>query len=92
MDDLLVAGGAGGAALLLWGAPGIGKTALLDYAAERATAGTSGAAPATVLRARGIETETVLPFATLGDLLMPHSSLFRELPEPSARPWNPVWP
>ncbi|WP_328506337.1 LuxR C-terminal-related transcriptional regulator [Streptomyces sp. NBC_00391] len=80
MDDLLVAGGAGGAALLLWGAPGIGKTALLDYAAERATAGTSGAAPATVLRARGVETETVLPFATLGDLLMPHSSLFRELP------------
>ncbi|MDX2601510.1 LuxR C-terminal-related transcriptional regulator [Streptomyces caniscabiei] len=80
MDDLLVAGGAGGAALLLWGEPGIGKTALLDYAAERATAGGSGAPPATVLRARGIETETVLPFATLGDLLMPHSSLFRELP------------
>ncbi|WP_327724687.1 helix-turn-helix transcriptional regulator [Streptomyces europaeiscabiei] len=80
MDDLLVAGGAGGAALLLWGEPGIGKTALLDYAAERARAGTSGAAPGTILRARGIETETVLPFATLGDLLMPHSSLFRELP------------
>ncbi len=80
MDDLLVAGGAGGAALLLWGEPGIGKTALLDYAAERAAAGTSGATPATVLRARGIETETVLPFATLGDLLMPYSSLFRELP------------
>nr|WP_275593174.1 LuxR family transcriptional regulator [Streptomyces deccanensis] len=80
MDDLLVAGGAGGAALLLWGEPGIGKTALLDYAAERARADGSGAAPATVLRARGIETETVLPFATLGDLLMPHSSLFRELP------------
>ncbi|MGW0708654.1 AAA family ATPase [Streptomyces sp. NPDC002643] len=80
MDDLLVAGGAGGAALLLWGEPGIGKTALLDYAAQRAATGTPGAAPATVLRARGIETETVLPFATLGDLLMPHSSLFRELP------------
>ncbi|MFF7264876.1 LuxR C-terminal-related transcriptional regulator [Streptomyces sp. NPDC008159] len=80
MDDLLVAGGAGGAALLLWGEPGIGKTALLDYAAERAAAGTAGSAPATLLRARGIETETVLPFATLGDLLMPHSSLFRDLP------------
>lgn len=80
MDDLLVAGGAGGAALLLWGEPGIGKTALLDYAAERAAAGTSGSAPTTLLRARGIETETVLPFATLGDLLMPYSSLFRELP------------
>ncbi|WP_435859518.1 AAA family ATPase, partial [Streptomyces neyagawaensis] len=80
MDDLLVAGGVGGAALLLWGEPGIGKTALLDYAAERAAAGTSGSAPVTLLRARGIETETVLPFATLGDLLMPYSSLFRELP------------
>ncbi|SPF06597.1 helix-turn-helix transcriptional regulator [Streptomyces sp. MA5143a] len=80
MDDLLVAGGAGGAALLLWGEPGIGKTALLDYAAERAAAGTAGSAPATLLRARGIESETVLPFATLGDLLMPYSSLFRELP------------
>ncbi len=76
MDDLLVAGGAGGAALLLWGEPGIGKTALLDYAAEQAAA----RGERTVLRVRGIETETVLPFATLGDLLMPYSSLFRELP------------
>ncbi|MER6122926.1 AAA family ATPase [Streptomyces sp. NPDC001795] len=75
MDDLLVAGADGGAALLLWGEPGIGKTALLDYAAEQA------GERATVLRARGIETETVLPFATLGDLLMPYSSVFRELPE-----------
>uniref|UniRef100_UPI002A803925 AAA family ATPase n=1 Tax=Streptomyces sp. CRN 30 TaxID=3075613 RepID=UPI002A803925 len=76
MDDLLVAGGAGGAALLLWGEPGIGKTALLDYAAEQAVA----RGGRTVLRVRGIETETVLPFATLGDLLTPYSSLFRELP------------
>ncbi|MEU6364904.1 AAA family ATPase [Streptomyces sp. NPDC046931] len=75
MDDLLVAGADGGAALLLWGEPGIGKTALLDYAAQQA------GRRATVLRARGIETETVLPFAVLGDLLMPHSSLFRDLPE-----------
>ncbi|GAA2266095.1 transcriptional regulator [Streptomyces ruber] len=76
MDDLLVAGEAGGAALLLWGEPGIGKTALLDYLAERA--GAHG--ERTVLRARGIETETVLPFATLGDLLMPFSSRFRDIP------------
>lgn len=76
MDDLLAAGRDGGAALLLWGEPGIGKTALLDYADRRARSG--GAA--TVLRARGIETATVLPFAALGDLLMPLSSRFRELP------------
>ncbi|WP_367321453.1 AAA family ATPase [Streptomyces sp. HUAS ZL42] len=75
MDDLLVAGRDGGAALLLWGEPGIGKTSLLDHA-DRQACGSA----ATVLRARGVETETVLPFATLGDLLMPHSSLFRELP------------
>ncbi|MFG2387003.1 AAA family ATPase [Streptomyces avermitilis] len=72
IEDLLVAGESSGAALLLWGEPGIGKTTLLDYAAERA--GDS------VLRARGIESETVLPFATLADLLMPHSFRFRELP------------
>ncbi|GGZ15620.1 AAA family ATPase [Streptomyces poonensis] len=76
MDDLLVAGGAGGAALLLWGEPGIGKTALLDYAAGQA----AGRGDRTVLRVRGIETETVLPFATLGDLLTPFSSRFRDLP------------
>ncbi|MFI8997696.1 AAA family ATPase [Streptomyces sp. NPDC053542] len=97
IDDLLVAGADCGAALLLWGEPGIGKTALLDYAAERAAArgraeARSRAAaghtahtlhdPPTpyILRARGVETETVLPFATLADLLMPHSSRFRDLP------------
>ncbi|WP_234426739.1 helix-turn-helix transcriptional regulator [Streptomyces niger] len=86
IDDLLLAGADGGAALLLWGEPGIGKTALLDYAAERARAmGGDGAAghgrPAPyVLHARGIETETVLPFATLADLLVPFSARFRDLP------------
>ncbi|MCI3245891.1 helix-turn-helix transcriptional regulator [Streptomyces spinosisporus] len=83
MDDLLVAGRDGGAALLLWGEPGIGKTALLDYAAEQARQAQQDVRPEDapqLLRARGIETETVLPFATLGDLLMPLSSRFRELP------------
>ncbi|GCD47927.1 helix-turn-helix transcriptional regulator [Streptomyces paromomycinus] len=72
IDDLLAAGADGGAALLLWGEPGVGKTALLEYAAEQA-----GEA---ALWARGIESETVLPFAALADLLLPFGAEFRELP------------
>ncbi|MEU7202236.1 AAA family ATPase [Streptomyces sp. NPDC045470] len=72
IDGLLAAGADGGAALLLWGEPGVGKTALLEYAAEQA-----GDA---ALWARGIESETVLPFAALADLLLPFGSEFRELP------------
>ncbi|MFH8408840.1 AAA family ATPase [Streptomyces sp. NPDC018019] len=72
LDDLLAAGADGGAALLLWGEPGVGKTALLEYAAEQAGDN--------ALWARGIESETVLPFAVLADLLLPFRSEFRELP------------
>ncbi|HEY0536692.1 MAG TPA: AAA family ATPase [Actinoplanes sp.] len=61
-----------GVALLLWGDPGVGKTTLLDYAA--------GVAPSRVLRARGVESEAVLPYAALADLLIPLRRHFAELP------------
>lgn len=50
--------------LVLSGEPGIGKTALLDYAAGRAEG-------MIVLAARGIESEAELPFVALADLLRP---------------------
>jgi DNA-binding CsgD family transcriptional regulator/tetratricopeptide (TPR) repeat protein len=61
-----------GVALLLWGDPGVGKTTLLDYAA--------GIASSRVLRARGVESEAVLPYAALADLLIPLRGHFAELP------------
>lgn len=53
-----------GGSLLLLGDPGIGKTALLDYAARHASG-------FIVLRARGIESETEISFAGLSELLRP---------------------
>src|SRR5204862_6491049 len=50
--------------LALVGEPGIGKTALLDYAAARA-------AGMRVIRARGVESEAEVPFAGLAELLGP---------------------
>ena len=62
-----------GGALAICGEPGIGKTALLDHAARQAGLG--------VLRARGAESEAVLPFATLADLFVPLRGHFREIPQ-----------
>ncbi len=67
--------GASGA-LVLRGEPGIGKTALLDYAASRA----SDQMP--VLRAAGIESEAELPFAGLHQLTRPAFGQLDALPEP----------
>ena len=53
-------------ALLLVGEAGIGKTALLEHARAEAVA-----AGMPVLRARGMQTESDLPFAGLGELLGP---------------------
>src|SRR5215472_337478 len=64
-------------ALVLSGEPGIGKTALLDYAADRAKG-------MTVLAARGIESEAELPFAALADLLRPVMGLIERIPEAQA--------
>src|SRR5438445_11819261 len=60
-------------ALLLSGDAGAGKTALLEYAVET-TAGM------TVVRARGIEAESSLPFAALADVLRPMMAQLDRLP------------
>jgi class 3 adenylate cyclase len=59
--------------LLIRGEPGIGKTALLEYAA--AQAGTM-----LVLAARGVEFEADVPFAGLHELLHPTLGLLDRLP------------
>jgi DNA-binding CsgD family transcriptional regulator len=61
------------AALLLHGEAGMGKTSLLRDAAERSTG-------LRVLRARGIESESHLPFAALSELLAPLLDLRSEIP------------
>jgi DNA-binding CsgD family transcriptional regulator len=65
------------ATLALVGEPGIGKTALLEHAAEHA-------GDMAVLRARGIESEAQVPFASLLELLRPALPLLEEIPEPQA--------
>jgi DNA-binding CsgD family transcriptional regulator len=60
--------------LVLLGEPGIGKTALLDYAAQRA--GT-----ATVLRTAGVDVESDLAFAGLHSLLRPIIGKLDQLPK-----------
>ena len=61
--------------LVVHGAPGVGKTALLDYARR-------GAAGVRVLRAVGVESEMELPFAALHQLCAPLLELLPRLPEP----------
>jgi len=63
--------------LALVGEPGIGKTALLEYAAERADG-------MHVLRARGIESEAEVPFAGLAELLRSALTAFDRIPAPQA--------
>jgi DNA-binding CsgD family transcriptional regulator len=72
LDATLVALPRQATALMLWGEPGVGKTTLLDYLARRASG--------RVLRVRGVESEAVLPYATLADLLIPLRRHFPGLP------------
>src|SRR6478752_6393821 len=65
------------AILVVAGEAGIGKTTLLEDAAERAQA-----AGMRVLRARGIESEARVPFAGLLELLRPALSVLERIPEP----------
>jgi AAA ATPase domain len=63
--------------LVVRGEAGVGKSALLGHAAERA----DGMA---VLRASGVESEAELPFAALHQLLRPVLGLAGRLPAPQA--------
>ncbi|MBT1090307.1 AAA family ATPase [Streptomyces sp. Tu102] len=62
-----------GAALLLSGDPGIGKTTLLDYAATLRR-------DLRILRSRAVESEAVLAYSLLAELLLPLRPYFTELP------------
>ena len=66
-----------GGALLLRGEAGIGKTALLQHAHRRAIG-------MTVLSARGIESESEIPFSGLSELLRPLLARIRGLPDRQA--------
>jgi DNA-binding CsgD family transcriptional regulator len=65
------------AALGLVGESGIGKTALLADALDRATG-------MRVLHARGVESEAEVPFASLLELLRPALGMLAQLSEPQA--------
>ncbi|MEW2528708.1 AAA family ATPase [Streptomyces sp. NPDC047071] len=67
-----------GGVLVVRGEAGIGKTALLDHAAEHAT-------DLRVLRGLGIESESELAFAGLHLLLGAHTDRLDALPAPQAR-------
>jgi DNA-binding CsgD family transcriptional regulator len=68
-------------ALVIRGEAGIGKSALLDDARERAT-------DMHVLRAGGVESESELPFAGVHQLLRPALHLIDGLPGPQAAALN----
>jgi DNA-binding CsgD family transcriptional regulator len=76
-DALSTARSGASATLALVGEPGIGKTALLDYAAQQAEG-------MRLLRARGIESEAHIPFGSLLELLRPALGVLEQIPEPQA--------
>ncbi|SEG74080.1 regulatory protein, luxR family [Thermomonospora echinospora] len=93
IDRLLADARAGhSGALVLRGEAGIGKSALLQYAADRASAASGDGdsdragmdAGMRVLRATGVEAETDIPFAGLHQLLWPVHDRIDALPAPQA--------
>jgi len=75
IDQALAAARLGKSArLVIRGEPGIGKTALLDYAIERSES-------MRVLSARGVEFEADVPFAGLSELLQPALDRLDRLPD-----------
>jgi hypothetical protein len=90
IEALLTAAGDGiSGALVVRGEPGIGKTALLEHAAQRADG-------MRVLRGAGIESEAELPFAGLHLLLRPAADALDALPGPQRQALvprcSPCWP
>ena len=78
IDHALASARSGSSATLaLVGEAGIGKTALLDYAAQQAEG-------MQVLRARGVESEAQIPFASLLELLRPAVPMLERIPHPQA--------
>ncbi len=75
VDD---AGASAGRALVVQGDPGIGKSALLDHAAERAGRGMR------VLRVAGVEGEAEMPYSALHLLLRSVLDRIDVLPDPQA--------
>src|SRR5579875_2678061 len=65
------------AILMLVGEPGIGKTELLEHAAGRAEG-------MRLLRARGVQSEAQVAFASLLELLHPALALVEQIPPPQA--------
>jgi DNA-binding CsgD family transcriptional regulator len=79
LDEMLATARTGRASVLaLVGEPGIGKSALVAYAEEQ-----SGGMR--VLRARGMQTEAAIPFASLSELLRPALDSLGRIPAPQAR-------
>lgn len=76
LDGLTESVEGGGSAALIVGEAGAGKMALLTHVADVA----SKRAGLCALKARGEESEAVLAFATLTDLLLPLREKFAELP------------
>jgi DNA-binding CsgD family transcriptional regulator len=78
IERVLASARTGASAILaLVGEAGIGKTVLLDHAAERALG-------MQLLRARGIESEAQIPFASLLELLRPALVMLDHIPRPQA--------
>src|SRR5258705_12143679 len=76
LDSLIASARGGlGRALVLRGEPGIGKTALLDYAIESASG-------FRVVRADGVESEMEVAFAALHQLCAPMLDRLDRLPGP----------
>jgi len=76
LDGLIESVEGGGGAVVIVGEAGVGKTALLMHFADAASK-----RGLRVIRARGEESEAVLAFAVLADLLLPLREEFAGLPQ-----------